>query len=348
MGTISDQPKNDSPAPTVAVIVPVHRGGERFARCIAALQSHGGAAAEVVVVSDASPDGSADLARRACFRVVALDSRSGPAVARNAGAREATSDLLLFVDADVEILPDTIERARALCRDHPGCAGGMGVYDENPPERNLLSQYKNLLQRFVHLRGSEDAGTFWGACGVVRRDAFLAVGGFDEAYREPSIEDIELGGRLVAAGHRLRLAKDLQVRHLKRWTAASLLRSDFFGRALPWSLLILRRECFRNDLNIDRAARAKVLLVGVALAATLSLQPLGIALAACCVAATAVLDRELIAYFVRQRGMAFAVGAMGWHFFSYLYSGVAFALALAIEARGSVLRRTDPPAKVPG
>lgn len=70
------------------------------------------------------------------------------------------------------------------------------------------------------------------------------MGGFDESYRKPSIEDIELGYRLKQAGLKIRLCKALQVKHLKRWEVVSLLRADFFYRALPWTELILRDRQF--------------------------------------------------------------------------------------------------------
>jgi GT2 family glycosyltransferase len=64
--------------------------------------------------------------------------------------------------------------------------------------------------------------------------------GFNLSYGRPSIEDIEFGYRLRRVGYNIRLEKSLQVKHLKRWTGWSLVRTDFLNRALPWSLLILR------------------------------------------------------------------------------------------------------------
>src|SRR5437764_207629 len=82
--------------------------------------------------------------------------------------------------------------------------------------------------------------------GAALRAVFLLLGGFDEAYRRPSIEAIDLGYRMTAAGQRIRLCKDLQVKHLKRWGAFSLFCSDFFDRALPWTALIVRSGRFEN------------------------------------------------------------------------------------------------------
>ena len=79
----------------------------------------------------------------------------------------------------------------------------------------------------------EDASTFWSACDAIRRNVFMAMKNFDEGYDQPSIEDIELGYRLKQTGHKIRLCKGLQIKHLKRWNIVSLLKSDFFDRALP-------------------------------------------------------------------------------------------------------------------
>ena len=57
------------------------------------------------------------------------------------------------------------------------------------------------------------------------------------------------------AGYRIRLSKELQVKHLKRWNIRSLLKSDFFDRALPWTELILRDRGFINDLNLRTSSR---------------------------------------------------------------------------------------------
>ena len=70
---------------------------------------------------------------------------------------------------------------------------------------------------------------------AIRRDVFLALEGFDELYRDASIEDIELGYRLRRKGYRISLDRTLEVTRLKRWTAASLLLSDIGRRAVPWS-----------------------------------------------------------------------------------------------------------------
>ena len=87
--------------------------------------------------------------------------------------------------------------------------------------------------------------TFWAGLGAVRRDVFAAVGGFDAArYPHPSIEDIELGGRLAARG-RILLDPAMQGTHLKEWTLRSMVTTDF---------VTARRPVGRADARARRAA----------------------------------------------------------------------------------------------
>jgi hypothetical protein len=100
---------------------------------------------------------------------------------------------------------------------------------------------------------------------------FLKHAGFDESYKRPAIEDIELGYRLRAAGHKVILDKDVQVKHLKRWTFWKLVKSDIVDRGIPWTELILRDRHMPNDLNLEIRQRVSVALafslVAVAIAA---------------------------------------------------------------------------------
>ena len=134
----------------------------------------------------------------------------GPAAARNRGARDAAGDILLFVDADCRPHDDAVALLLGAF-DDPEVAAAFGSYDDRPAVPTTVSLYKNLAHHFVHQRSAEDASTFWAGLGAVRRGAFRSSGGFDEAYARPSIEDVELGYRLKAAGHRIRLVKAAQV-----------------------------------------------------------------------------------------------------------------------------------------
>jgi GT2 family glycosyltransferase len=313
----------------ISVIVPVYNGGASLDRCLTAVAASGRAPEEIIVVDDVSTDDSAEIARRRGAAVLRMPRRSGPGAARNHGALAARGEVLFFVDADVAIRRDALERvARALGAD-PGVGAVFGSYDDAPTEENFISQYKNLYHHFVHQRSEGEATTFWAGCGAVRRGVFAALGGFDAArYTRPSIEDIELGYRMRRAGYRIRLDKQLQGTHLKRWTLASLLRADVLHRAMPWSRLILEHGTILNDLNLrtaDRFSAALVcLMAGLVVASPL--HPwllLGVVPLLCGVV---VLNREVYGFFRRRRGLRFAAMVLPMQLMYFLYSAAAFVV----------------------
>lgn len=285
---------------------------------------------EIIVVADGDPD-AVSLGDEFGVRVPSMPGPQGPAKARNLGANVAQGDLLLFIDADAVVSPDIVERVTAVFEQDPDLTAIIGSYDDQPAEMNFLSQYKNLLHHYVHQTSSEEASTFWGACGAIRREVFLSMGGFDERYRHPAIEDIELGYRLKLTGHRIRLCKSLQVKHLKHWGVISLLKSDIFYRAIPWTELILRYHYFINDLNLKHSSRASVVLTyGLLLSLVGTIWwPASLVPAIAIASALLVLNVQLYRFFKRKRGLWFAIRVVLWHWLYYFYSGLSFAFGLA-------------------
>jgi cellulose synthase/poly-beta-1,6-N-acetylglucosamine synthase-like glycosyltransferase len=253
--------------------------------------------------------------------------RVGPGGARNVAAPSAIGDVLWFVDADV-VVHDDAARVLAEALSRTDAAAVFGSYDDRPPGRNFLSQYKNLVHRYYHRRAAGAAETFWAGCGAVRKEIFLAVDGFDAAqYPYPSIEDIELGWRLRQRGLSIALVPELQGTHLKVWRLGNLVHTDIFRRALPWSRLIHGRSGLADALNIGAGERLKAalalgLLVSLAAAAAMFV-PWWVP--AAFVAAIAVSNRDLFAFFDRTRGALFALRAVLFHQVYYVYSAATFA-----------------------
>lgn len=324
-----------SGSPPVSIVIPVHNGGESFRKCLAAM-SQWRMSAEVIVVADGESDGSWRLAEQAGFKVILLPEAGGPARARNMGAKAATADIVFFVDADVEIHPTTVPRVIYAFQEHPDISALIGSYDDTPGAANFLSQYKNLFHHYTHQDASVEASTFWGACGAVRKRVFLALGGFDEGYRKPCIEDIELGYRLRQSNYNIRLCKCIQVKHLKHWTPFSLLRAEVFYRALPWMALLLKirqdrpqqYQRFASDLNLKWSSRVSVALTYafcLAVAAALWFQP-ALWIAGGLALGLLAINWPVYQFFYRKRGALFAARVLPWHWLYYLYSGLAFVI----------------------
>ena len=123
----------------------------------------------------------------------------------------------------------------------------------------------------------------------------------------------------------------MTVKHLKRWSFFSLLKSDFFDRALPWTRLILRERRFIWDLNLKLSSRISVLLTYGLLFTMLWTawwkgSPL---LSAVLLAALLLINAPLYLFFHRKRGLAFALRVIPLHWLYYFYSGLAFAIGIA-------------------
>jgi len=316
---------------TVSVIIPVYNGGDNFRRCLLSLSESDTHPDEIIVVADGDSDGSWRMAEEFNAGILRLPTTGGPARARNIGAQKAKGDILFFIDADVNIARDAISLVIEAFDHDPDIAAVFGSYDDEPFETNFLSQYKNLFHHYVHQTSSDNASTFWGACGAIRREVFLKIGGFDEGFRWPSIEDIELGYRLKRAGYRIRLLKTLNVKHLKHWDVSSLLKADFFYRAIPWTRLILKERKFLDDLNLKISNRISVIsayLLIFSLSGSLYMPHL-LFIPFLLLTLLLVLNMDLYLFFRKKRGTFFMLKTIPWHWFYFLYSGLAFLIGFA-------------------
>ncbi|HEU5111422.1 MAG TPA: glycosyltransferase, partial [Micromonosporaceae bacterium] len=231
----------------MSAVVPATDTPATLDRCRAALAASDRPPDELIVV-----DGPAELSA---------------AAARNAGAVEARGDVLLFVDADVEVHRDALTRIRDAFGDDSDLAAVFGSYDDRPSASGRVSVFRNLLHHHVHHHGAGPAETFWTGLGAIRTSVFADVGGFDEdRYRHASIEDIELGDRLRRGGHRIVLDPAIQGTHLKAWTLRSMVRTDFARRGVPWVALQVGNRRMSAALNLGWRHRVSALACVVACA----------------------------------------------------------------------------------
>ena len=323
--------------PSLSVVVPVRNGGRDFERCLLRLRDSFLTDFELIVIDDGSTDDSAALAARAGATVYRNPTPLGPGGRTEPGCTRR--------DGPLDLLP---RRRRRRSSPDLGTGTGpvrgstralsalFGSYDATPAAPGIVSQYRNLLHHFVHQQGQFEQGirpahTFWTGCGLIRRDVFLAFGGFDpRLYPRPAIEDIELGYRLTRAGHRIVLARDVLATHMKRWSLAEMVRTDIFRRGVPWMLLIKRTGTIETDLNVKADQKACVALTGLTLLAALTcfVTPwAGVAGAGRSGARSSSLIAHFFAFLVRRKGLAFACAALPLHLVYYCCCGLSVVIA---------------------
>ncbi|MCX6634228.1 MAG: glycosyltransferase [Acidobacteria bacterium] len=322
---------------SLTVVVPVYNTAEELSECLPAIGRSHRAPDEVIVVDDGSPP---DVARRIAEIAAAHGARliyqahAGTAAARNRGAREAAGAIIAFIDADVRVHAETLGQLAASL-DDAGLAAVFGSYDDRPAAATLVSDFRNLLHHYVHQVSRREAATFWAGCGAVRRSVLETVGGLSETFLGATIEDVELGLRLTAEGHRIELHPEIQATHLKHWTLGSFLATDLLHRAIPWARLMFeRRDALRPDLNFGWSQRISValaMLLAFSLFVAFRLPLHACVVAVFSIAALAFLNRRFLGFLGRLRGPLFALLSFPLYIAHFLAGGLGF-IAGALRA----------------
>jgi GT2 family glycosyltransferase len=343
----ANHPTGSSPSPSlVSVIVPVYNGSDHLDRCLAAILQSDWPTLECIVVDDGSTDpGVADCALRHGVRYHRLENRSGPAAARNAGVEIASGQVLFFTDADVLLRPDTLSQAMVVLQSDPAVAAVIGSYDDQPTDGSLVSRYRNLFHHYNHQIAHEQASTFWTGCGAIRKPVLEALGGFNSRYGRPSIEDIEFGYRLVEAGEKIRLHKDMRCTHMKHWSFTDMVLTDIFQRGVPWVALLLQHPSVPRDLNLNW--RAKLATLSAALLGLILLgflpgvlawgQPSPVLLPACLALLLLMVWTQWGFYrlLARKGGFGFALAAVPLQFVFFLGCAASVPLGWLLALRQS-------------
>lgn len=337
---VSD-PLPHQPHPTVSIIVTVHNEKLLLHRCLDSVKAAALPSSEMVIVADGDTDGSWHLATQYSPHVFRLQTRRGLAFARNHGAREAHGDILFFVNANITIPPDAVSQVETEFQRNPHLTALFASVDDAPVPENFHFQYKLLLQHYLHQTAQDHTPPFWAVCGAIRREAFLAVGGFAERDRHPAFQDLQLGYRLKRAGHQIRLSKTLQVKQKRRWTASTVLYDDFCARALPYAMMLVGGRGLFHVLHSRFSAWVSLLALYGLIAAPFTVYwwpatPL-------LLLALLTVNAPLYRFLWQKRGGRFALRAIPWHWLSYC----AYAFALVWVIPYLLFRKAKPSPPLP-
>ncbi|MBS1892423.1 MAG: glycosyltransferase family 2 protein [Actinobacteria bacterium] len=242
-----------------SVIVPVHGRAGLTARCLEALLPTMPVDCEAIVVDDASPDGTAALLAGygERIRVVSLARNVGFGAACNAGAAAADGKALVFLNNDTEPRPGWLEAMLAHAEQHPAAAivGAKLVFPNGAVQHAGVvfgqggyphNLYAGFAEDRPEVERSRPLQAVTGACMLVRRAAFEALGGFDRGYLN-SLEDIDLCLRAGARGEEVRYCHEAVVVHLE---SASRGRSDRFAQSVDLYRERWRDAVRRDDLSV--------------------------------------------------------------------------------------------------
>jgi GT2 family glycosyltransferase len=225
---------------SVSIIIPTFNGGSRIGNCLdALLKQISRQDAEILVVNDGSTDNTTDIVGRYPGVRLIHQANSGPAAARNQGAREAKGTIILFTDDDCVPTPDWL-CSMVIPFDDPDVIGVKGTYCSKQTSliaRFVQAEYEDRYRLMAELTFIDFVDTY--SAGF-RRDRFLEMRGYDTSFPVACAEDIELSYRMSERGWRMKFVPTAIVCHTHPHTFWQYMKKKY--KFAFWRILALRRN----------------------------------------------------------------------------------------------------------
>lgn len=222
--------RGDQDLPEVSVVVCTYNGAATLAECLEGLQRLDYPSYEVLVVDDGSTDESHDIAARFGVKTIKTENR-GLSHARNIGLQAARGELVAYIDDDAHPAADWLLRvAKVFIRTPHAGVGGPNIPPRN--ERMVARCIAAAPGGPTHVLLSDEEAEHIPGCNMsFRREALLAVGGFDERFRIAG-DDVDICWRLQASGLTLGFTPGAVVWHRRRSSIRGYVRQQYeYGKA---------------------------------------------------------------------------------------------------------------------
>lgn len=234
----------------ITVIIPAYNSWEQVSDLLSSLKKSAFRQFDVVIGDDASHTEKPETLLKQLKlkigtkspQIVRIPINRGPAAARNAAAKKAKGDVLVFLDSDVTVYPDTLGTiAKKFGEDHDLTAL-TGVWDKHQNTDEFFPQFKALRDWSYWTNERDRDGYYYlfsTRNAAIKRDVFLRLGGFNEAFRQ--MEDVELTYR-IAKRYAIIFAPDVRVHH--EFEGFVPVAKKYFWRSYYWTRLYKERKKF--------------------------------------------------------------------------------------------------------
>ncbi|MEI7751931.1 MAG: glycosyltransferase [Candidatus Omnitrophota bacterium] len=294
---------------TFSYIIPLRNSKNTISKTLdSALRQ--GSVLEIILVDDHSEDNLKDvigpyLEKHDKIKYIRNEMRLGAGLSRNAGARIAKGDILVFLDADIIIPPDTGKKiTECFFEDkiQPQPDATVAHRAKEGLRKEFVSEYKNYWTSYNFSKLKGWTSFLSSAFVAIKKDVFWAVNGFRGI---PCAEDNDLGYRLAMNHYKIYFLNELAVSHNKKFSVFSLLKREFgAGRegikvliangAL--SELVREKKFFAVNENFIYSFPAASAFSLCAVLSLMFLNPLWLLVSMVSALAMIFLNREFLAY----------------------------------------------------
>jgi GT2 family glycosyltransferase len=230
--------------PEVSIVVVTFNELAFTRLCLSAVHAHTHGDYELIVVDNASTDGTVEYLRQLAdgdgrVSVIVNRENRGFAPAVNQGLRDARGRTLILLNNDTLVPPGWVQTLAAHLDDPTvGCVGP--VTNRTGNEAQIETSYRTFAEfrRFAqeradrHRRRAFDIGTLTMFCFAMRRDVFATIGWLDETFEVGLLEDDDYAMRMARAGYRRVCAEDTFVHHFDKASFGRLISNGDWGRRL--------------------------------------------------------------------------------------------------------------------
>lgn len=234
--------------PYISIVIPAYNASVSLVRLFASLKRSTYKSFEVIVGDDASFEPMeklvGDTVKRLPFPVLftRLRVNTGPAGARNMAAAKAKGEILVFLDSDVEVYPDTIGNIAKLFKGDDDLTAVTGVWDKIQRTKRRFPQFKALRDWSYWTNERDRDGYYYlfsTRIAAIRRTVFTRLKGFNIEFRQ--MEDVEITYR-IARRYAIIFAPHVTVHH--EFEGLTTVAKKYFWRSYYWTKLYKERKKF--------------------------------------------------------------------------------------------------------
>jgi GT2 family glycosyltransferase len=229
---------------------------------------------------------------------------------RKAGLTSAKGEIVVNIDSDVVINPDTLEKIANYFETNKDINALTGLLSTDHPNENYFSQYKNLYMNYIFSRLPDRVSFIYGSIFAIRKKLV-------KHYQSAATitDDTEFGQQLAAEGEKIAFLKDLTVVHLKNMTFFSWVKNDFL---IPnqWAIIFLQKKGWRqlgkNNVGFGHAPKEQLISVMLVpslllLAVASAFLPMPGAVFGLLLAIWFILNLRFFLFLTRERGVVFGI-----------------------------------------
>jgi len=304
--------------PLISIIIPVKNGEDSLNDCLKSIKGSSLKNYELIIVNDHSKDESMKIAKKFDCKIINPKNVSGAGAARNRGAKAAKADVLLFMDSDVIINKNCLEKAYGEFIKE-GMKAAFAIYSKETPHKNFLSRFYNSYIRFLYWNISGNK-SFFTSFAMIRKDCFPY---FDTLLDSATVEDSALGQELMKRNVPIKIFKSVSVMHKKK-VNLRLLTNSFYSRSrdsVKLFLKLLGKGRMYNEETVKINHFLNIFLVPIYI---IGLFVYKIRAVPFILAAFLVSNINYIHFCIKEKGVIFSLLS----FFTYIYVSLVIEIGL--------------------